>query len=73
MCRIASPRAMRLPVIVVSPFIDIDLYLDSIENGASDLIAPPFLYTDIAYVVMTAIKDGLPRPLAVSQHAAGRA
>jgi len=66
-CRIASRPVMPLPVIVVS------LYLDSMENGASDFIVPPFLCTDIAHVVMTAISDGLPRRLAVSQHAAARA
>jgi DNA-binding NtrC family response regulator len=72
-CRIASRPVMPLPVIVVSPFVDMDLYLDSMENGASDFIVPPFLCTDIAHVVMTAISDGLPRRLAVSQHAAARA
>jgi FixJ family two-component response regulator len=64
---------MPVPVIVVSPFVDVDLYLDSMESGASDFIVPPFLCTDVAYVVMTAISDGLPRRLAVSQHAAGGA
>ena len=72
-CRIASRPVMPLPVIVVSPFVDMDLYLDSMENGASDFIVPPFLCTDIAHVMMTAISHGLPRRLAVSQHAAGKA
>jgi DNA-binding NtrC family response regulator len=63
-CRIASRPAKALPVIVVSPFVDLDLYLDSMENGASDFIVPPFLCTDIAHVLMTAISDGLPRRLA---------
>jgi DNA-binding NtrC family response regulator len=72
-CRIASQPRMPLPVIVVSPFVDMNLYLDSMESGASDFIVPPFLCTDIAYVVMTAISDRLPRRLAVSQLAAGRA
>ena len=72
-CRIASQPAKPLPVIVVSPFVDMDLYLDSIDNGASDFIVPPFLCTDIAHVLMAAISDGLPRRLALFQHAAGRA
>lgn len=72
-CRMASRPAKPVPVIVVSPFVDMDLYIDSMENGASDFIVPPFLCTDIAHVVMTAISDGLPRRLAVSQHAAARA
>ena len=70
-CRIASQPAKPLPVIVVSPFVDTDLYLDSMENGASDFIVPPFLCTDVAHVLMTAISDGLPRRLAASQQAAG--
>jgi len=60
-CRIASQPAPPLPVIVVSPFVDTDLYLDSMENGASDFIVPPFLSTEVAYVLMTALSDGLPR------------
>ena len=71
-CRIASQPATSLPVIVVSPFVDIDLYLDSMENGASDFIVPPFLSTEVAYVLMTALSDGLPRRVAVSHHAVGR-
>ncbi len=72
-CRIASQSAMPLPVIVVSPYVDIDLYLDSMENGASDFIVPPFLSTEVAYVLMTALSDGLPRRFAVSQRAVGTA
>ena len=72
-CRVASEPATPLPVIVVSPFVDIDLYLDSMENGASDFIVPPFLSTEVAYVLMTALSDGLPRRVAVSHHAVGRA
>jgi len=72
-CRIASEPATPLPVIVVSPFVDVDLYLDSMENGASDFIVPPFLTTEVAYVLMTALRDGLPRRVAVSKHAVGAA
>ncbi len=72
-CRIASQSAMSLPVIVVSPHVDMELYLDSMENGASDFIVPPFLNTEIAYVLMTALSDGLPRRVAVSQRAVGMA
>jgi DNA-binding NtrC family response regulator len=57
-CRIAARPLMPLPVIVVCRFVDMDLYLDSMENGASDFIVPPFLCTDIAHVLMTAINDG---------------
>lgn len=69
-CRMASEPATPLPVIVVSPFVDIDLYVESMENGASDFIVPPFFSTDVAHVLMTALSDGLPRRLAVSLQAA---
>jgi DNA-binding NtrC family response regulator len=72
-CRIASRSATPPPVIVVSPFVDMDLYLDSLENGASDFIVPPFLSRDVAYVLMTALSAGLPRRVGVCQRAAGEA
>ena len=72
-CRIASQPATPLPVIVVSPVVDMDLYLDSMESGASDFMVPPFLSTDVAHVLMTALSDGLPRRVAWSQRAAGAA
>lgn len=56
-CRIASESAPPLPVIVVAPYVDVRLYLDTMENGASDFVVPPFLCTDIAYVLMTALSD----------------
>jgi FixJ family two-component response regulator len=72
-CRIASHPATPLPVIVVSPFVDVDLYLDSMESGASDFIVPPFFSTDVAYVLMTALTDGLPGRIETPRHAAGAA
>jgi len=72
-CRIASQTPKPLPVIVVSSFVDLDLYLESMERGASDFIVPPFLCADIAHVLMTAIRDPLPRRVALFRHAAGRA
>jgi DNA-binding NtrC family response regulator len=72
-CRIASQPPTPLPVIVVSPFVDVDLYLDSMESGASDFIVPPFFTTDVAYVLMTALTDGLPQRVGTPRHAAGTA
>ena len=48
-------RGRAIPVIVVSRFVDIDLYLKALESGASDFIVPPFSAADVAYVVRTAI------------------
>lgn len=41
----------RVPVIVVSRVVDISLYLDAIERGATEFIVPPFRDAEIAYVV----------------------
>jgi DNA-binding NtrC family response regulator len=70
-CWIASRLEAPLPVIVVSTFADMDLYLESMKNGASDFIVPPFFITDIAYVLMTTLGSALPQRAALSQHAVG--
>ena len=44
-----------LPVIVVAPVVDINTYIDTMESGASDYVVPPFLGTDIAHVLMSAV------------------
>lgn len=43
------------PVVVVSRYVDVDLYLDVLEKGGSDFIVPPFYASDLAYVVNGAI------------------
>lgn len=40
-----------VPVVVVSRVVDICLYLDTIERGATEFIVPPFLDAEISYVV----------------------
>ena len=49
--RMPSP----VPVVVVSRYVDVDLYLDALEKGAWDYIVPPFRAADLAYVVNGAI------------------
>jgi DNA-binding response OmpR family regulator len=44
-----------VPVIVVSRLVDMDLYLRTLENGASDFIVPPLSPAELAHVVKTAI------------------
>ena len=44
-----------LSVIVVSRQVDIPLYLDVLENGASEFIVPPFRDADVAQVVKGAL------------------
>jgi FixJ family two-component response regulator len=48
-----AARARR-PVIVVSPLVDIKLYVATIERGAVDFIVPPISFSDLAYVVQGA-------------------
>ncbi len=55
MLNLASLHGRAIPVIVVSRVVDIDLYLTTLESGASDFIVPPFSAADLAYVVDTAI------------------
>jgi DNA-binding NtrC family response regulator len=45
----------RVPVIVVSRFVDLDLYIHSLERGAFDFIVPPFVSADLAHVVRCAV------------------
>jgi DNA-binding NtrC family response regulator len=52
---LAKGAARAMPVIVVSWFVDIPLYLDVLEKGAADFIVPPFRGEDIAYVVKGAL------------------
>ncbi len=44
-----------VPVIVVSRFVDIPLYLEALERGAADFIVPPFRDADVQYVVEGAL------------------
>ena|ERR1700752_2808837 len=55
-----------VPVVVVSRYVDVDLYLDVLEKGAWDFIVPPFYASDLAYVVNGAILSA-PQAIAVSK------
>jgi len=44
-------------VIVVARVVDARLYLDTIETGAFDFIAPPFVATDLEFVVRSALDN----------------
>jgi DNA-binding NtrC family response regulator len=43
------------PVIVVSRFVDLPLYLDVLERGAADFLVPPFREVDVTHVVRGAL------------------
>ena len=48
---LAENAAAPVAVIVVSRFSNVRLYLDAIESGATDFVVPPFVPSDLAYVV----------------------
>jgi FixJ family two-component response regulator len=52
---LASLHGRAIPVIVVSRVVDIDLYLTTLESGASDFFVAPFSVGALAYLVDTAI------------------
>jgi DNA-binding NtrC family response regulator len=43
-----------VPVIVVSRLVDLNLYIDVLEKGATDFVVPPFQAADLAYIVHNA-------------------
>ena len=47
-----------VPVIVVSPFVDIHLYLEVLENGGHDFVVPPVTHAEMAHIIGTAILKG---------------
>lgn len=46
---------LAVPVIVVSRFVDLPLYLDVLESGAADFIVPPFREADLTQVIHGAL------------------
>jgi DNA-binding NtrC family response regulator len=52
---LAQQAKSYLPVIVVSRLVDAGLYLDALGRGAFDFVTPPFLTSDMAHIVRSAI------------------
>jgi len=59
---LATQARWRVPVIVVSRVVDINLYISALEYGASDFIVPPFYRQDISHVLMCATQKGAVMP-----------
>ena len=55
MLGLAQESKSYLPVIAVSRTVDIGLYLDVLGEGAFYFITPPFLTSDLARIVRSAI------------------
>lgn len=58
---LANAAAMPVNVIVVARVVNTRFYVEAIETGAFDFLAPPFIPTDLAYVVRTAMDNALAR------------
>ncbi len=58
---VAEKAARHVNVIVVSRVVDTRFYVEAIEAGAFDFIAPPFTATDLAYVVRSAVDNVITR------------
>ena len=57
----AERAAQPVNVIVVSRVVDTRFYVEVIETGAFDFLAPPFVSTDLAYVVRNALDNVVAR------------
>jgi DNA-binding NtrC family response regulator len=57
----AGRAAQPVNVIVVARVVDTRFYLEAIETGAFDFLAPPFVATDLAYVVRSAFDNVVAR------------
>jgi two-component system, NtrC family, response regulator PilR len=58
---VAEKAALPVNVIVVARVVDTRFYVEAIEAGAFDFIAPPFIAPDLAYVVRSAAGNAMAR------------
>jgi DNA-binding NtrC family response regulator len=58
---VAEQAAQPVNVIVVARLVDTRFYVEAIETGAFDFLAPPFNATDLAYVVRSALSNVMTR------------
>ncbi len=58
---VAEKAAQPVNVIVVARVVDTRFYVQAIETGAFDFLAPPFNASDLAYVVRSAINNVVAR------------
>jgi DNA-binding NtrC family response regulator len=58
---VAEKAAQPVNVIVVARIVNTRFYVEAIETGAFDFLAPPFNATDLAYVVRTAMDNVVAR------------
>jgi DNA-binding NtrC family response regulator len=56
---LAAEGERQIPVIVVSRVVDINLYINALEEGACDFIVPPFYRQDISHVMSCATQKNV--------------
>ena len=54
---LAGKAAQPVNVIVVARVVDTRFYVEAIETGAFDFLAPPFVASDLAYVLRSALDN----------------
>ncbi len=59
--RLADGAPVTINVIIVARLVDTRLYLEALQEGAFDLITPPFVASDLAHVVRAAASNVLGR------------
>jgi DNA-binding NtrC family response regulator len=64
---LASKSPEFVNVIVVSALPDIRLYIETVERGAWDFVAPPFAEIEVAHVVRCAVENVHKRRTALAQ------
>jgi len=62
---VAEKAAQPVNVIVVARVVDTRFYVQTIEAGAFDFLAPPFVAIDLAYVVRSALNNVIARRTAL--------
>jgi DNA-binding NtrC family response regulator len=66
---LAEEAALPVNVIVVAEVVETRRYVEAIESGAFDFLAPPFNATDLAYVIRCASDNAIARRTARPQAA----
>ena len=66
---LAEKAKLPVNVIVVARVVDTRFYVEAIETGAFDFLAPPFNATDLAYVVRSAMDNVVARRAAPARAA----
>jgi len=66
--RLANELAGAAPVIVMSRFVNVPLYLDTQDSGAADFIVPPISARDLEYVLTVAMSRTIRRVWAPARH-----